>query len=565
MIEFVDEVHVYEDINSASLRKVRGMKILRKFLVPKDSEDEEDEASDTEDDTTNVDSPEHKSMNEPASSVGHGRVDSHDESEQLNHEDFRSTHHLEEQLRKITSAADITDRGLVYIGKPLVKALFSELGKDEPTADAFQFIKEQVYFSLLREYRSFIDGSGEFLRYAQFREYVNSYEPAPEDFKTFRVIGKGAFGEVSAVSKEDTRSVYAVKEMSKRMMKAEDHLHMCSNERDILCSLDSDFCTTLHYVLQTDKTLMFVMDFCSGGDLKWHLHNDGVRDEFSQYQHYPLERARFYAAETLVALEHIHSRGIVYRDLKPHNLLLDANGHVVVSDFGLAEKLALHSNNAVSSLSGTPAYWAPEVLMRVKYRGECDIWSFGVTLYFFLTGMKPRCSCKEGQWCTFLHGDEKTQERLAKDAGMAAYNPEIRFPDGIDPMALDLMQKCLVADRDERITLEGIKAHQFFESIEWEKLALREVDPPFIPDRQDINAASLAEVGEINTQRYRRVKLDLEEVDMFDKLNYCNEALLQQEIADALKKEYNRFGSKPEEKYREEMKHEKKGGCCTIL
>jgi len=176
-----------------------------------------------------------------------------------------------------------------------------------------------------------------FLESDLFKQYVQlidySHRPIKlDDFRVFRVLGRGAFGAVSAVQKTDTGAIFAMKEMRKRMVKANKSEWLCNSEKRILSKMRSPFVLSLRYAFHDEESLYLILDMCSGGDLKFHLNT-------ARSRRFPEAQARFYAAEILLGLEHIHAQQYVYRDFKPDNLLLDEKGHVKISDLGLTIKL----------------------------------------------------------------------------------------------------------------------------------------------------------------------------------------------------------------------------------
>lgn len=186
-----------------------------------------------------------------------------------------------------------------------------------------------------------------------------------KSFKIERVLGKGAFGKVLLVSKIESHELFAMKVISKVKLKSHKQKIHALAERKILERVRSPFVVTLHYAFQTATKLYLVMDFMRGGELFHHLKKVG---RFSE------ERARFYAAEVLLAFDALHSRRIIYRDLKPENLLLDEEGHIKLADFNLS-KLAEGQVMRTYTFCGTPEYISPEVLRGEAQSKAVDFWS----------------------------------------------------------------------------------------------------------------------------------------------------------------------------------------------
>jgi len=266
---------------------------------------------------------------------------------------------------------------------------------------------------------------------------------------------------VMQVRQNDTGNIYAMKVMRKDAIIQRREVQRVLTERNIMLRLsDHPFLAKLRYAFQTEEHIHFVMDYYGGGELFWHLHRAG---------RLRVDRAKFYAAELLLAIDFLHENNVIYRDIKPENVLIDSEGHVALIDFGLAKEEVLEGQMAFS-LCGTPEYLAPEVLDRSGHGRSADWWSFGVLVYEMLHGLPP-------------FYDDQRPIMFANIQKMELQFPEDAFQ---DPDVVDLLRQLLNRKPDERPTSQAIKNHQWFSSIDWESLLQREVPPPFIPRPADV-------------------------------------------------------------------------------
>jgi serine/threonine protein kinase len=409
--------------------------------------------------------------------------------------------------------------------------------------------------------------------YLKLRLYCEKATVGYKDFQIFRVLGKGAFGAVHAVKKLDTKKIYAMKEMEKKRIKFYSSEKMCKLEKQALQSITSPFALNLKYSFSNSESLFLVMDICQGGDLQFHLSE-------TPFNRFNLEQTRFYAAELLLALEHIHSLDFVYRDLKPGNILLDESGHVMLSDLGLAAKLS--SKKPVCGLAGTAGYWAPEVLMRKPQTKAIDWWSFGILLVRLLSGKRPKCCCtKKGQeWCPFGTSDD--HPKMAK-AGLpmkfsldldSCLQDEMRgaasnINSVLSEEAKDLIIRLLEPDPSKRLGANGadeIRHHKFFQGIDWDLLAHKDIKPPFTPSKGEIHAVSLAEIADAdpNLGKYRKLEFDKDDEEFYQKWDYKSITALQEEIVRTLKRNENLKKKAKERIEKKLLENNLNRGCCTL-
>ncbi|XP_021291733.1 serine/threonine-protein kinase AtPK2/AtPK19-like [Herrania umbratica] len=279
-----------------------------------------------------------------------------------------------------------------------------------------------------------------------------------EDFEILKVVGQGAFGKVYQVRKKGTPEIYAMKVMRKDKIMEKNHAEYMKAERDILTKVDHPFIVQLKYSFQTKYRLYLVLDFINGGHLFFQLYHHGLFRE---------DLARVYTAEIVSAVSHLHANGIMHRDLKPENILLDADGHVMLTDFGLSKQF--DENTRSNSFCGTLEYMSPEIITGKGHDKAADWWSVGILLYEMLTGKPP-----------FIGGNrEKVQQKIVKE--------RIKLPSFLTGEAHSLLKGLLHKDAGKRLGSgptgsEEIKQHKWFQPINWKKLEAREIQPCFRPE-----------------------------------------------------------------------------------
>ncbi|KAG0037919.1 Serine/threonine-protein kinase [Podila clonocystis] len=341
-----------------------------------------------------------------------------------------------------------------------------------------------------------------------------------DDFVTVKVIGKGAFGEVRLVQKLDSGKIYAMKTLRKADMFKKDQLAHVKAERDVLAESDSPWVVQLYYSFQDPQYLYLIMEFLPGGDLMTMLIK---YDTFSE------DVTRFYIAECVLAIEDIHKMGFIHRDIKPDNILIDREGHIKLSDFGLStgfhkthdsqfyQRLlegqikgnagSSNSNDGVTSLEagvdainltfsskdklatwkknrrtlaystvGTPDYIAPEIFMQQGYQQECDWWSLGAIMFECLVGYPPFCS-------------ENAHETYRK---IINWRDHLYFPEDVhlSPDAENLIRRliCSPEVRLGRNSVREIMSHPYFRGVDWANI--RKMESPFIPVLHSITDTS---------------------------------------------------------------------------
>jgi len=291
-----------------------------------------------------------------------------------------------------------------------------------------------------------------------FREPATPQRLTPDSFEILRVVGQGAFGKVYQVQKKDTGEVLAMKVMKKARILQRNHAEYMRTERDVLTRVDHPYIVTLRYSFQTPEKLYLLLDFINGGHLFFQLYRAGIFEE---------DLARIYTAEIVLALTHLHSVGIMHRDLKPENILLDSEGHVRLTDFGLA-KADIDDETRTNSLCGTIDYMAPEIINAKGHGKAADWWSVGVLLFEMLTGDVPFRA--------------KNRSLLQKEIT----SKKVKLPPYLTAEATNILKVLLERDQTKRLGAgpDGsakVKAHKFFKPINWAKLERREIQPKFMP------------------------------------------------------------------------------------
>ena len=288
------------------------------------------------------------------------------------------------------------------------------------------------------------------------------------DFDVVRVLGRGAFGKVSLVQHKTSHEKYALKTLNKKMLVAVKQSKGAITEREVLKQKGHPCIVRLYWAFQDDESLHMVLDYLPGGDLYDRIEE--LR-EAAPGTGFPVARARLYAAEIALGVGHLHdAHGVIYRDLKPENVLVDAEGHARLTDFGLARVAAPGEAARGKSFCGTAEYMAPEVVQRGKegHDKAVDWWGLGVMLWEMLHGSTP-------------FDDEnhaKVQKKIVEDA--------IEVPAATDAAAAALLTKLLVRDPAARLGAgpsgtADIKAMDFWQPLSWDKVYERAYPAEWIP------------------------------------------------------------------------------------
>ncbi|XVF32370.1 hypothetical protein REPUB_Repub17cG0076200 [Reevesia pubescens] len=340
---------------------------------------------------------------------------------------------------------------------------------------------------------------------------LQRHKMGADDFELLTMIGKGAFGEVRVCREKTTCQVYAMKKLKKSEMLRRGQVEHVRAERNLLAEVDSNCIVKLYCSFQDEDFLYLIMEYLPGGDMMTLLMRKDILTE---------DETRFYVAETVLAIESIHKHNYIHRDIKPDNLLLDRNGHLRLSDFGLCKPLdcsTLHDQdfsegsniNEVTendewpaapkrtqkeqlqhwqknrrmlaySTVGTPDYIAPEVLLKKGYAMECDWWSLGAIMFEMLVGYPP------------FYSDDP----ISTCRKIVNWRSHLKFP--VEAMlsaeAQDLISK-LLCNVNQRLGSKGageIKDHPWFQGVDWDRIY--QMDAAFIPEVND----------ELDTQNFEK-------------------------------------------------------------
>lgn len=280
------------------------------------------------------------------------------------------------------------------------------------------------------------------------------------DFKLYKTIGEGFSSKVNLVCRKSDGKLLVLKQINKAKLVDSSSIQRMITERNIFIQNNYPFITKLYSAFQTESHLVLVLEYVGGGDLQHHL-DQGIM--FSARQ------IKIYLAELALALNHLHTMGIVFRDLKPSNILIDKDGNLKITDFGLAKNII--ETGKTKSLCGTHEYLAPEMIIGTPYSFSVDWWALGIIAYRLICGILPF-----------------TNPNLSKLYDKIT-SCKYRIPHRIEPDQRDFISGLLKKDPNERLTFEQIKTHEYFSDIDWQKVYRKEYKLDFIPFQAEDESA----------------------------------------------------------------------------
>ncbi|KAF5291154.1 hypothetical protein FQA39_LY14396 [Lamprigera yunnana] len=384
-----------------------------------------------------------------------------------------------------------------------------EVGLELTVGDKLTNGHKDLFVPCVQAVKSFLAGepfkdftnSMYFHRYLQWK-WLESQPVTYKTFRMYRVLGKGGFGEVCACQVRATGKMYACKKLEKKRIKKRKGEAMVLIEKQILQKINSRFVVNLAYAYETKDALCLVLTIMNGGDLKFHIYNMGSEPGLD------IVRARFYAAEVVCGLDHLHQQGIVYRDCKPENILLDDAGHVRISDLGLA--VDIPEGESVRGRVGTVGYMAPEVIDNERYTFSPDWFSFGCLLYEMLEGQAPFRARKE----------KVKREEVDRRVKSEPEKYSNKFSEDAKSLCQQLLAKSpaqRLGGKLGRLGASLVKQHSFFHPINWRRLEAGLVEAPFVPDPHAVYAKDVLDIEQFST--VKGVNIDATDSMFYTKFN----------------------------------------------
>ncbi|CAD8173722.1 unnamed protein product [Paramecium octaurelia] len=328
----------------------------------------------------------------------------------------------------------------IQVSSPKIKQLQTKLQQLEQFKTQMQGLKRQTTFST---------------NYSESCKNIKDEEEISlSQFQILGLIGKGSFGQVYLVKRQN--QLYAMKVLDKSMILKHNLFRYAQTERNVLSITSHPFIVKLRYAFQTPEKLVMILDFCPGGDMGQLLE---------EKKRLPEAQVKNYICEVILALEDLHQRDIIYRDLKPENIVIDADGHAMLTDFGLSKEGIFDASQGARSFCGSVAYLAPEMLRRQGHGKAVDWYLLGVVMYELLVGVPPYYDNEKDQ---LFHNIE---------------HAVLKIPSYISPEGRNLIKSLLQRNPIKRLgsgvgDSKEIKQHPYFQDVDWEKVKNKELELP---------------------------------------------------------------------------------------
>lgn len=447
---------------------------------------------------------------------------------------FECNSKMDESITSLKSNLYFRDSNNIGFYDRSVITRIAEMIRDRNTPpDLF----DEIYGVIFDDIR--FDIFPRFLQSPYYKNYIRTKSLETKavsfsDFESKYTLGHGAFGFVNAAQKKNSGHMYAIKCLSKKHVIASEQTKAVLNEKDFLSKMDSHFVTCLNYSFSNKDNLFLVLDLMPMGDLKQLLNRYGPFSE---------ELSRFYAAEILLGLQHIHERGIIYRDIKLENILLDSHGHLKISDLGLSVQ-----REKVKGYAGTPGYTAPEVVKGEYYTRTADFFSYGVIVYRLKTGRKP------------------FGEKMAElDRNVVKIEPHFS-PKQFSESCSSFIKALIIKNPDKRLGsgprgVEEIMEHKWFETIDFGLLEAGYVSPPWVPKMSDMRRDDRKPAANHMVKKYKKVKITDKFNDQFCDFDFVSKKAVQNEAVEILEA-IDRLG---EDSSLDGFSHSAARNCCTLM
>ncbi len=311
-------------------------------------------------------------------------------------------------------------------------------------------------------------------------------------------IGKGGFGRVWKVMHKKTKKIFAMKEMSKAKIYIRKSINSISKEREFLSKLNYPFLSNMHYAFQTQTHLYIILDYLSGGDLRYHICKKNIFSE---------KETKFLISNIILSLEYIHSNHIIHRDIKPENLVFDSKGYLHLTDFGIASEH--YEKDILINSSGTPGYMAPEVLIKKPHSFEVDFYALGIIIFELVYGKRP------------YNGKTRKEIRdqvISREVKLKNCNLPLNWDENLIDFINGLLKR-KIKNRLGHNGISEIKNHPFLNDVNWEEIEKMNLQSPFIFYGEDNFDKSYANKKD---EEYDELKIE-EYVKLINDSNvYCN-------------------------------------------